>query len=263
MMGDILPLTARRKIEWFVSGGYDIDKIVLYKNLRPIQVVNGEMLRAMPHDNRFKLRVEMGWGNNAEEAFRWDGALRVKGGQIRSAEPCFRGRSVLAPSTTDTTGFDDVNDLDNRILSLDDSACTWQCFTLKNVSTLHPSTCAVIVEIEGDKDTQVTITVNGHEKTATLSELCAYGYSEHMKPWHSNAYKVHRAIPCARYETGCVFEDDDSAPAFYHLEVAQKNGHWAFVTPVWVGRNRPASCRRLTAYRTQKIPAQNCAGIFP
>lgn len=239
MMGDILPLTARRKIEWFVSGGYDIDKIVLYKNLRPIQVVNGEMLRAMPHDNRFKLRVEMGWGNNAEEAFRWDGALRVKGGQIRSAEPCFRGRSVLAPSTTDTTGFDDVNDLDNRILSLDDSACTWQCFTLKNVSTLHPSTCAVIVEIEGDKDTQVTITVNGHEKTATLSELCAYGYSEHMKPWHSNAYKVHRAIPCARYETGCVFEDDDSAPAFYHLEVAQKNGHWAFVTPVWVGETGP------------------------
>ena len=238
IMGDILPQTAARRVEWSVKAGYEIDKIVLYKNLRPVQVVCGEMLQPDEKDRRFKLRVEMGWGNNSEEAFRWDGRVRVSGGQILEAEPCFRGRSILAPSTTDTTGYDDVNDLDNRILSTTGEECTWQCFTLKNVSTLHPSTSAVIVEVEGTKDTKVTIEVNGHERTSTIGELCAYGYSEHMKPWHSQAYKVHRAISSSQYETAGVFADTDNAPGFYHLEVAQKNMQYAFVTPVWVGNTR-------------------------
>lgn len=235
VMGDILPLTHDRKIRWSVKAGYEIDKTVLYKNLKPVQVVCGEMLPPCEKDTRFKFRVEMGWGNNTEEGYRWDGAVRVQGGKLVGAEPCFRGRSILAPSTTDTTGYDDVNDLDNRILTNTEEECTWQCFTLKNVSTLHPSTCAVVLEVEGTKDTQVTINVNGHERTCTLGELCEYGYSEHMKPWHSQAYKVHRAISSSQYAVENTFMDTDNAPAFYHLEVSQKNMQYAFVTPIWVG----------------------------
>lgn len=233
-MGSILPLTNRREINWSVEACYPIDKVIVFKNLKPIHIVNGETLSHNPTDRRFKLRIEMGWGNNDVELYRWDGAVSVDGGKLLDVEPCFKGRSVLAPTDTDTSGQDSVNDIDNRILEKTESETHWQCFTLKNISTLHPMTNAVIVEIDGTPDTQLTIAVNGHTTTKTVAELLQHGYSEHMQPWHAQAYLVHPILPESAYVLGGTLVDEDDTPAFYHMEVSQKNNHHAFVTPVWV-----------------------------
>ena len=58
-----------------------------------------------------------------------------------------------------------------------------------------------------------------------------------MKKWHSQAFKVHTAVPACRYQVSGSFSDtagEGQKEDFYHLEVSQLNGHWAFVTPVWV-----------------------------
>lgn len=236
-MGSILPPAAKRRVEWQVEACYPINKIVLYKNLQPVQVLCGEELFGKTQDKgRYKFRIEMGWGNNAEALYRWDGRVAVEGGALVGAEPCFRGRSVLSPKDTDTSGQDNVNDIPNRILSLSDTECCWQCFTLKNMTTLHPATCSVILELEGTPDTLVTIEINGHCKTVSVAELLRGGYAGEMKAWHSQAFKVHPAIPAVQYQLAGSFEDGPSGAEedFYHLEVSQLNGHWAFVTPVWV-----------------------------
>lgn len=236
-MGSILPPAARREIFWQVEACYPISKIVLYRNLEPVQVLCGESLFGRSQERgRYKFRVEMGWGNNTEALYRWDGRVSVQGGALLGAEPCFRGRSVLSPKDTDTSGQDDVNNIPNRILSLDGGACSWQCFTVKNQTTLHPSTCAVILELEGTPDTAVTIDVNGHVRTMTIGQLVQGGYAEEMQEWHSQAFKVHPAIPAVQYLLEGRFEDVPTGRAedFYHLEVSQCNGHWAFVTPIWV-----------------------------
>ena len=85
---------------------------------------------------------------------------------------CFRGRSVLAPSASQDVSQDNINEIDNRILSISDDSVSWQCFTVKNPSPVQPQTCAVIAEIQGNKDTMVEIEVNGHCRRTSIEELC-------------------------------------------------------------------------------------------
>jgi len=55
-----------------------------------------------------------------------------------------------------------------------------------------------------------------------------------MKPYHSQAYKIHTAISTSQYMAEDTFTDMASGPRdFYHMEVSQQNGHWAYVTPVY------------------------------
>jgi hypothetical protein len=234
-MGSILPHgSGERRIEWSVKGGYNLGKVVIYKNLLPIGAVYGEQLSPNLQAGRYKFRIEMGWGNNDKELFPWQGRVSVSGGRLIGAEPCFRGRSVLAPSKERGSAQEDINDIDNRILSLTDSVCEWQCFTLKNQTTLHPATCAVIFEVEGAPDTGITIEVNGHRSVKTVSQLAEYGYSEQMKPWHSQAFKVHPVITEAEYTaSGTLIDQPGPGRDFYHMEVTQLNGHCAYVTPVY------------------------------
>lgn len=233
-MGSILPMTQTRNIRWQVKGGYQLDRVVLYKNLKPVQIVDGLLLPTQGGKGRYQFRVEMGWGDNSEELFRWDGRVAVGGGRLVGAEPCFRGRSILSPTDKKAKGADEVNDIDNRLINVTDRDCTWQCFTLKNTSTLHSQTCAVIFEIEGSPETEVEIDVNGHKAVKTLRALMEYGYSEHMKPWHSQAFKVHPAIFETQYSAAGEFCDSSDERAFYHLEVSQRNHQFAYVTPIWV-----------------------------
>lgn len=234
LMGSIVPLTSpRHQISYRVEGCANIDKIVIYRNLNPIHIAEGLTMMPKSEDNRYKIRIEMGWGNNEQELFPWKGRIRVSDGQILEAEPCFRGRSVLAPSASQDVSQDNINEIDNRILSISDDSVSWQCFTVKNPSPVQPQTCAVIAEIQGSRDTVVEIEINGHCRRTSIGELCRYGYSEHMKPYHSQAYKVHTAVSCSQYTAENSFTDEWEGPAFYHMEVAQTNQQWAFVSPIF------------------------------
>lgn len=92
----------------------------------------------------------------------------------------------------------------------------------------------MILELEGSPDTEVTIDVNGHVQTMTVAQLMRGGYSNHMKPYHSQAFKVHPAISRSQYTLGGEFTDEKQTERdFYHMEVYQANGSCAFVSPVY------------------------------
>ena len=114
-MGSIVPLTSpRHQISYRVEGCANIDKIVIYRNLNPIHIAEGLTMMPKSEDNRYKIRIEMGWGNNEQELFPWKGRIRVSDGQILEAEPCFRGRSVLAPSASQDVSQDNINEIDKN-----------------------------------------------------------------------------------------------------------------------------------------------------
>lgn len=235
VMGSIVNHTSSaREIHYAVEACYPIDKIVIYRNLEPIRIVEGLLLKPQAADRRYKVRVETGWGNNADSLYRFDCSAGIENGRLLGIEPCFRGRSVLAPSAEDNASQDDINQIDNQILHRGETDTAWRCETVKNLSTLHPQTCAVVLEIEGTPDTKVRLSINGQETSHTVRELTAAGYSSHMKPYHSQAYKIHTAISTSQYMIEDTFTDMASGPRdFYHMEVSQQNGHWAYVTPVY------------------------------
>src|SRR5699024_8667160 len=72
-MGSEIQGGSDRDIHLQLKGCNAIDKIILYKNLRPWKVINGEELAEKPDSSkRFKVRIEMGWGNK-EEGYHWKG----------------------------------------------------------------------------------------------------------------------------------------------------------------------------------------------
>ena len=109
----------------------------------------------------------MGWGNS-EELTRWAGRITTDG-RLAGANLYLRGRSLLSPTNHDGSPVE-VNEIDNRVLEQDTQAFAWQCETVRNKSTLHPQTDAVVAEIEGGPDTVVNVTVNG--RTHTASNQC-------------------------------------------------------------------------------------------
>ena len=219
-----------RHIRCSVRGEYWADKIVLYKNGRPLKALCAEQMTP-GQARRYKLRVEMGWGNS-EDLTRWLGRITTDG-RMTGANLYLRGRSLLSPTNHDGSPVE-VNDIDNRVLERGAQTFAWQCETVRNKSTLHPQTDAVVVEIEGTISTQVTVEVNGRVHTATIGQLLQGGVSWHVKPYHSQAVKIHAAVPETAYEMVLEAEDyPEDEMDIYHVEFSQKNGQWAFVSPIY------------------------------
>ena len=110
------------------------------------------------------------------------------------------------------------------------------CDTVGNQSTLHPCTSAVIVTVEGDLNTKVTVQMNEQSYQATIGELLQYVYTSHMKYYHSQAFKIHKALPESRYIFNIDMEDQlpEKDEDIYRVEVSQKNGQWAYSSPIFV-----------------------------
>ncbi|TMV43093.1 hypothetical protein FE783_36305 [Paenibacillus mesophilus] len=229
---------SERHFELDVTACDQIDKIVVFKNLRPWKVVNGESLigqdAASPQKaGTYKVRVEMGWGNN-KNGFFWNGTATLSGGKLVSTETCFRGRSVLAP-TPEMKDDPTMNELGNKLISQTDESVEWSCTTFKNPTTLHPHTAALILEIEGDADTVVTARVNGAELSATIGELLGGNRTKHLHAYNSEAIVLHRAVPQQAYTVKEAWTDTEkeSDCDVYHVEIRQTNGQCAWISPIY------------------------------
>jgi hypothetical protein len=266
--GSIIADAPVRRVSLNVRGCDRLDKIVVYKNTYPWKVVcGGELVGGLvgsvgavnsnelasrsdqlgigssnrqedgsseTGQGRYKVRVEMGWGKPAE-AFAWHGRLAVDGGRVVSAETCFRGRSVLAP-TPELGDDDNMNKLDQRLLCLTDEAAEWTCASFKNPTTLHPATAAVIFELAGDQGTRLRLTMNGRNIAVGLGELMEGSRSYPMGDLLAETVLVHKAVPEHAYTFIGQWEDRErsSDNDFYHAEVRQANGQYAWITPVYI-----------------------------
>lgn len=223
-----------RCVKYDVETDYWLDKIIVYKNLKPLHILNGELCQESLSRGRYKIRVEMGWGDS-EELFTWQGSIQTADGEIRDCTTCFRGRNVLAPSESERYDSNTINGIHNSVTRISKREMGWQCQTVRNKSALHAMTNHIIFEVEGNLKTQVTIQVNGQAETHTIEELLSSGYSRHVKPYHSQAFKIHQAVPATQYKFHLELRDTkmDGKQDVYHMEVFQKNGHCAFVSPVF------------------------------
>ena len=211
----------------------EIARMVILKNLRPLAIYDSER-DGLPHscEGPYKIRLELGWGDDKEKGFEWDTSVRCIGGKLKGYEPCICGRSVLSPS-------EDMkqNDNINRILfnaSLTDDTFSFAVETYKNISPLHPQTSSAVIEVEGDKDTVLDFSINGRTERHTIKELLETSICGEVLSYASCSYKIHRAVPRSLYEVSMDIEDGGASGDFYHMEVYERNGHAAFVSPIFL-----------------------------
>lgn len=220
-----------RRIHLTVRGCDVLDRVTIYKNNRPWQVIGGHEL-GDDEAGPYKVRIELGWGDRPE-GYAWEAEARISGGAIVGVETCFRGQSVLAP----TPGNDhpvDINALDNRVIAQSDDQVAWHCVTFKNPSTLHSATAAVILELDGDRGTRLEVTANGRRLAATIGELLAYSHGMHMEEWSSHCVLLHRAAPQSAYALERDWRDARQQECdVYDVEVRQANLQMAWVSPIY------------------------------
>jgi len=233
MFGEEASIEGPRPIRFTLRGSDAFERVVLYKNGLPWRWYSPLDLKGPAGNGRFKVRVELGWGRDAEP-YAWKASVALKGGKLLGAEPCFRGRSILAPRPGDPD-YTEANDLDNEIEGRSADGIQWRCMSFANISTQHSATSAMILEIEGDEATELACVVNAQRFAHSIGDLLRGGRVHYEMPFASEAVVVHRAVPAAEYDVSGQVEDAaDLAPGdFYFLEAIQFNGQCAWSSPIW------------------------------
>jgi hypothetical protein len=242
-MGSELAPSSRREIAIDVHGRGAIDYVELLKNERvlarwPGPDPNLAADYAMnPRTVRALLRVEWGWGGESQP-LPWDCRLTLGDGRIVDIETCFAGPAVVAPQ--DDYAEDDR--VPHEMVGREPSSCAWRSETEPNPTVRHIATQSLIVEVEMPVEAELILDANGHRYHHTLKDLLEASSSHFLRGWRSEAIVLHRALPSdlCRCQQTLVDEPGPSGvpgdAAHYRVRVAQRNGQWAWSSPIWVAR---------------------------
>lgn len=235
-MGSEVEVAGDRKLVLDAVCADYIDKITVFRNAKPWQVVAGDNISSALRGvaRKYKIRVELGWGES-KQGYRWKAEAGVRNGRLLGADSCFRGQSVLAPEPGMRQN-PDINKLDNRIVERNEHSLAWTCTTFQNPSTLHPATAAVVLEVEGDEATTLVVEANGIRMETSVAELLEGSRSTHVKPYSSEAILIHRAVPETAYRVHLEWNDTEREQDTdaYHVEIRQANHQFAWISPIFV-----------------------------
>lgn len=233
VIGQTVRAPGARNLQISVLGMDELDQVRLLKNGRILG-------RYFPTDdaadsNRYRLRLTWGWGRKTERV-KWLASLALSEGAIRSVDTCFSGQAVVAPKrdAEDLPADTDGELLPHAVMERTDNSLTWRSVTSGNLSMRHATTQGISLEIEASRDAEIRVNVNGHTFRHKLTEILEGGRSHFLRGWLTEAIQIGPAVPlnhCRVEET--VTDLAEKNRDIYRLEVAQKNGQWAWLTPIW------------------------------
>lgn len=232
IMGSVVKKGAKKHlVEYSAELSYFLDKIVIYRDKVPLHIINGETLRTVDEKGRYKIRLEFGWGGK-KDLLDWNFRAEVEGGRFVGLEKCFRGRSVLAPQEgVEVPG--DCNAIENRAEIVSDTVVEGKVQTAKNANPTTPATSMVVLEVEGNLDTLLKVNVNGREVELKLRDCIENSRNYPVGITNSPAFKIHQLLPSSQYLVKGSFEDECEEASSYWMEIFQKNGSVAFISPVF------------------------------
>ena len=205
--------------------------------------VIGEGASSVELADEFILRFEYGWGPAANVISlpprRWEGEVRVAGGEISRVVPCWIGTGQEYTHRPDCLTF---------------TGETTQDTVGREVQNGYTLT------LKGSASTILTFNINGIEHRATVKELSRgssvlWDRTASVDLIHSEfgtdpeklmrkdvlfgmAYKarVHQALPAVVYKKDVAFTDVlfDGKPHSYRIRVRQRNGQMAWSSPIWL-----------------------------
>lgn len=233
-MGDIIR-DGRREIMVAVQAQNYIDYVDIIKNARCIARLNGPFTAPVPEKKTIRAKIPVSFGWNREETYvHWNGELRLSEGCIRGYQTCFRGAAFTSPQPGETAFKTRVN----RVLDHDERHLVLDMFSCKNPNTMTPATQGVILDVEMPLTGTLNADFGGKTFTHTLEELLRGSQAHFMRGWLSEAIQFGRAVPEEAFSIGTLFTDPtpERDTDYYYVRVRQRNGQWAFSSPIWVER---------------------------
>ena len=238
LMGEELPYAAKRTITAAVRGWDAVDRIEVLKNNR---VVHREIPCDLDPgaglwDRPVTLRIEYGWGPMAEnqipldripDIFDWDFKVTLAGAKMLDLQPCWQS----APLDEGRR---------HRLSNRTAAGFSLRSYTSRQRCLFNRDTHVMAMRIQASPRDSVTIDITEPEKkslTVRFSDLL--GGDEAVRVGR-NSIKLHRIFPEINTVSRFSFVDDSPGDRadWYYLRVAQKNGQFAWSSPVWVEKKK-------------------------
>jgi hypothetical protein len=161
----------------------------------------------------------------------------VPQGEILSIEPRFRGREILSPTdgpASDTTYYE------SRWERVREDTVAFKTVTYGNPNTLTPGTQGVCLEVKIPLGATIEVAVNGNRYRIPVKRLVqgpkvGYVFDEPSSP----AWRIDRLPRTHEFRWRFAFKDSvtsSNKQSYYYLRVRQRNGQWAWSSPVYVSR---------------------------
>ena len=232
-MGSELPFTSDRQIDIRVEGQ---DTIQMIELVRSGQVIErhfpADDRRPLKLPGRAKCRIRYGWGPWAQfEAGRvclWEMTIRLAGGKIRRAYPCFQ----VAPYVEEPR--DALKVVDEQTLHLVSPTSRVDSFG-------EDPTKSVVLDLEGPADAEVIVdTKKPSEQTvrAKLGYLRDDNEITFTGGFGAESFIIEQLVGPSDFAATLRYSDRRpraSGPDWYYVRVTQHNGHCAWSSPIWVG----------------------------
>ena len=229
-MGSILPNTTEREITVSVVGGGALEFVEVLHNNCPVHRWSAHEQSLHETNGLVKVFVELGWGQK-DEITDWQASLNVAGGKLKSVEPRFRGPDIVAPQdeAPPHVAFSSWQQVGDDRIQFDTQ--TWG-----NPTILTPATQGVCLEISADERTRLQGYINHCEIDLPLKELKHGARTGHLGGFLSPGYSIHRAVRQSEYTWHGQFQHNHESPVrdWYYVRVCQKNGQWAWSSPIWI-----------------------------
>ncbi len=233
--GDVIKAD-KREIYVNVEGMQQLDYVDIIKNGECIARLNAPHRTIVPDDSdivRAKLKVNFGW-NREEEYIHWLGNLRLTDGQINDVQTCFRGAAFTSPQPGETEFHTRVN----RVAERGDRHLALDMYSSKNPNVLTPAMQGVILDVEMPRNAKLVADFNGHTYEHSLNELLEGSRAHFLRGWLSEAIQFERAATEPGFLAGHIMTDEmaERDTDYYYARVRQRDGQWAWTSPIWVER---------------------------
>ncbi len=216
------------ELHWSVMGEAPLDYLEVVKNNRVVQRSFPEQLQKRTL-NKGRLLIEMGWG---EKGVRqdWDVCITVDGGSLSAITPKFRGVDIIDPLDENARGYR-LSVVHER----NSESFAFKTITWGNPTSSTTATQGCGLEITHDGDGMLLVDVNGASHAFPLSDLANGSVSFHLGGFLSAAVRISRFVQPAEY-TIIGGMRDEGVDSTYYLRTRQRNGHWAWTSPIYIRR---------------------------
>jgi hypothetical protein len=233
--GDVIK-ASKRDVFVGVEGMNFIDYVDIIKNGRLLARLNGPFTGGPVPDSgtvRAKVHLDFGW-NREEEYIHWQGQVKLSEGRILSYQTCFRGAAFTSPQPGETEFKTRVN----RVTEHDEKHVGLDMYSSKNPNTMTPAMQGIILDVEMPLDGKITTEFNGKSFSHTLGNLLQGSKAHFMRGWLSEAIRFNRAALESDFMAGTFMTDNEAErdTDYYYVRVRQRDGQWAWCTPIWVER---------------------------
>lgn len=235
-IGDSVNAPGDRQFQVNVAGASSIDKVELLRNGETVQRFFPTRVEPDPTGHRYRLRLTWGWGRSTVPV-EWTGKFTLSEGTIVKSESCFSGQAVVAPKGSSVTEVLDEVDLPHELSNQDDQSFEWRSVTQGNRTMRHETTQGISLEVDAPLSARVRIEVNGHTYEHSLEELLRRTRSHFLRGWLTEAICIGPLEPIEECSVDAEWTDTPHAETdVYRLQVAQHNGQWAWLSPIWADR---------------------------